>query len=99
MLAACAAMRALTTSPPHGHGTSIEAALRQVQAASGTVYDPTVVWALSQELLGDVPLVPGIEPADEWARGDVLYRLAEPSAGTKRFSRREPALEGRSTST
>jgi hypothetical protein len=75
VLAACSAIRSLTTAPPRGPGESIERALRRVQAASGAAFDPTVVMALSQELMGDVPSVGEIASAASWGRADALYSV------------------------
>jgi hypothetical protein len=69
ILATCDALRVLTASGPH----TVETALRDLQSASGTVYDPTVVGALSQELLGSVPEL-GQEPGTgDWAREDLQF--------------------------
>jgi HD domain len=75
ILAACGAVWTLTLRPPHGAAATMESALRCVQAASGTVFDPTVVMALSEELMGEVPPVGALDPAAEWARADALYSV------------------------
>jgi len=75
ILAACGAMDALTTNPPRGRGAPIDTAIRQIQATSGTLFDPTVVAALSQELMGDVALADEIAPVADWAGADVLYSI------------------------
>ncbi|HKO28159.1 MAG TPA: HD domain-containing phosphohydrolase [Solirubrobacteraceae bacterium] len=76
ILAVCGAAWTLTSNPPEGAGAPVESAIRCVQAASGTVFDPTVVMALSDELMGEIPRV-GDRVADEWARADALYSVVE----------------------
>jgi len=73
ILAACNALRVITTEPPYGAGASVENALRIIQSASGSVFDPTVVAALSHELIGEVPDIGERVPAAEWARADAQY--------------------------
>ena len=74
IVAACGAVWTLTTKPPHGAGAPMESALRCVQATSGSVFDPTVVMALSEELMGEVPPV-GDAARAAWARADALYSV------------------------
>ena len=74
ILAACGAVWTLTTKAPHGAGAPMESALRCVQATSGSVFDPTVVMALSEELIGEVPPV-GDAARAAWARADALYSV------------------------
>jgi len=52
-------------------GDPFDASLREVQGASGSRYDPSVVAALSQELLGPLPEFE--QPVTEWADGDQLF--------------------------
>jgi hypothetical protein len=74
ILAACSAMRVLTANRAGDARTTVETALRQVQRASGTLFDPTVVAALSHELIGDMPEIgEDTTPAADWASADAQY--------------------------
>jgi hypothetical protein len=74
ILAACTAMRVLTANRVGDARATVETALRQVQSASGTLFDPTVVAALSHELIGDMPeLGEDTTPAADWASADAQY--------------------------
>jgi hypothetical protein len=74
ILAACNAMRVLTATRVREGGATVETALRQIQSASGMLFDPTVVAALSHELIGDMPELGGERtPAADWARADAQY--------------------------
>jgi hypothetical protein len=52
-------------------GMRFDAGLRTVQGASGSRFDPSVVAALSQELLGPLPEFE--QPVTEWADGDEMF--------------------------
>src|SRR5215218_3043988 len=54
-------------------GVPLDEALRTIQGASGTAFDPVVVNALSAELLGPVPALE--HTAAHWADGDRLFAL------------------------
>jgi hypothetical protein len=73
ILAACRALDALTRQSSSGRVTTVDEALRRIMSASGTVFDPTVVAALSHELLGEVPAISATVEEDEWARADAQY--------------------------
>ncbi len=77
ILAACGAVNALVAAPPRGPGLTTEEALRRVQAASGSRFDPTVVAALSAELIGEVPQLGELVPSERWAQADALYSIAQ----------------------
>ena len=73
ILAACNAIRVLAANRAHD-GVAVEMALRRVQAASGSIFDPTVVAALTHELVGDMPhLADDATTAADWARADAQY--------------------------
>jgi hypothetical protein len=74
ILAACNAIRVLTANRADDGGTAVEIALRRIQSASGSIFDPTVVAALSHELIGDMPdLGDDTTTAADWARADAQY--------------------------
>jgi hypothetical protein len=52
-------------------GVQFDTGLRTVQGASGSRYDPSVVAALSHELLGPLPEFE--KPVTEWADGDAMF--------------------------
>jgi HD domain len=76
ILAACSALDRLSQQPRLGAGTPTDTALRQIQAESGAAFDPTVVTALSLEVMGEASLVPDPGWAADWARADAPYSLA-----------------------
>ena len=80
ILCACGAVTALAAAPPAGPGLPTEEALREIQAASGSRFDPTVVAALSDELIGEVPPLGDLVPSGEWARADAPYSVAGAAA-------------------
>jgi HD domain len=74
ILAVCDAARMLTAEQPAGAGATVETAVRHIQGASGSIFDPTVVTALTHELIGDMPGLGGhVMPAADWARADSQY--------------------------
>jgi hypothetical protein len=74
ILAACDAARVLTAGTPGGAGETLDIAVRRIQGASGTIFDPTVVTALTHELIGEVPeLGADVVAASDWARADSQY--------------------------
>jgi hypothetical protein len=74
ILAGCDAIRVLTARRPGRPAETIASAVRRVQSASGTIFDPTVVTALTHELVGEMPhLDPDSVPVADWARADSLY--------------------------
>ncbi len=74
ILSACNAVRVLTARRPDGDGRSIDEAVRHIQGESGTVFDPTVVTALTHVLIGELPeLAQDALPASDWARADAQY--------------------------
>jgi response regulator RpfG family c-di-GMP phosphodiesterase len=73
ILAACDALRVLTSIRPWGRGATVEGALRGIQAASGKVFDPAVIAALSSELIGELPDFGESNPTANWAKADAQY--------------------------
>ena len=73
ILAPCHSLRLLTAASPAGAGDTVDVALRHVMGASGTIFDPTVVAALSRELLGDVPEFAAVTGETDWASADAQY--------------------------
>jgi hypothetical protein len=72
ILAACNKMRIVAANHADA-ATAVETALRRIQAASGSIFDPTVVAALTHELSGEVPRLEDDTTVEEWARADAQY--------------------------
>jgi HD-GYP domain-containing protein (c-di-GMP phosphodiesterase class II) len=73
ILAACNAIRVLAGNRADD-GIAVEIAVRRVQSASASIFDPTVVTALTHELVGDMPeLADDTTTAADWARADAQY--------------------------